>query len=286
MDAWIVNLLNGLSIGLILFLIGAGLSLILGVMGILNLAHGAFYMVGAYVGVTVAGEGANFWLAALAGAMAAGLVGLITERLFFRHLYKQLNEQVLLTFGLIYIITNLTLWIWGPWPKMGTPPPILSGSIGIGDISFPVYRLAVIVIGLVIAICLWWFQEKTRVGAIIRAGMDDKEMTTGLGVNYGLISGAVFFSGIFIAGFAGFIGAPILGAFLGAGIDILLLALIVVVVGGMGSVQGALVGGITIGLIDTFGKAIYPGMGMFTIYLVMIIILLFRPSGLLGRKVT
>lgn len=283
---WIVQLLNGIAFGFILFLLGSGLSLILGFMGVLNLAHGALYMVGAYVGVTVAGEGVNFWIAALAGGFAAGVVGLGIERIFLRFLYKQMNEQVLLTVGFIYILTNAIQWIWGPWPKIGAPPPLLSGSVNIGEFSLPVYRLAIIVVGLLIAGALYWLQEKTRIGAIIRAGMDDKEMTVGLGINYDLVASAVFFSGVFIAGFAGFMGAPILGAYLGAGWDVLMLATIVIVVGGMGSMQGALLGGVIIGVIDNFGKALFPDFAMFTIYLVLVLILIFKPTGLLGRKET
>lgn len=283
MDTLVINCLSALSLGMILFLIASGLSLVMGTMGIANLAHGALYMVGAYVGVTVITVGGNFWFAALMGGVAAGLVALLIERVFLRHLYKQINEQVLLTFGFVYILTNATLWIWGPWPKIGTAPSFLSGSISIGELGFPIYRFVVIVIGLMIAIGLWLLQEKTRVGAMIRAGMDDKEMTTGLGINYELISAVVFSLGVFIAGFAGAIATPILGASLGSSIDVLTLALSVVIVGGMGSVQGALVGAILIGLTDNFGKAFFPEFAMFTIYLVMIIMLLFRPSGLLTR---
>lgn len=284
MEIWITHLINGISFGLLLFLIATGLSLVMGVMGILNLAHGALFMAGAYVGVTLAGEGVNFWLAALAGGMAAGLIGLMMERLFLRYLYKQFNEQCLLTIGFIYILTNIALWIWGPWPKMGTPPPFLSGSVSIGDLSYPVYRFATIIIGLLIAAGLYWLQEKTRVGAIIRAGMDDKEMTMGLGINYDLISSSIFFLGVFLAGFAGFIGAPMVGAYLQAGWPIFLLAMIVVVVGGMGSVQGALLGGILIGLIDNIGKALFPDLAMATTYSALVIMLLVKPSGILGRK--
>jgi len=286
MDVWAVHILNGFSLALILFLIASGFSLILGTMGILNLAHGGFYMLGAYVGLTVAEYGVNFWLAALAAGVVVGLVGLVVERGFLRYLHRMFNEQVLITFGFLYIFTNIALWIWGPWPKMGTAPGFLSGSIAIGEFAFPVYRIVLIVLGLIIAAGLYWFQERTRFGAVIRAGMDDKEMTTGLGINYVLTCSAVFVLGIFIAGFAGTIGAPVLGAYLGAGMETLTLAMIVVIVGGMGTVQGTLVGALAIGLVDTIGKALFPELAMFTVYLVMVIMLLVRPSGLLGRKVT
>lgn len=287
MELFILNLLNGISFGAILFLVGSGLSLIFGVMGILNLAHGALYMIGAFVGWTLAVKsGVNFWLAVLAGGLTAGLLGLIMERGFFRYLHRMLNEQVLLTFGFLYILTNLSLWIWGAVPKTPFTAPILSGSFHvIGDWTYSIARIAITVIGIAVAVGLWWLQEKTRIGAIIRAGMDDKEMLVGLGINYGLVATAVFFLGCFIAGGAGVIGAQLFGANLELGFSVLLLALVVVVVGGTGSVQGALIGGIVIGLIISFGKALFPEISMFVVYLAMIIILLVKPSGILGKTV-
>lgn len=286
MELFVLNVLNGISFGVILFLLGSGLSLILGVMGMLNLAHGALYMVGAFVGWTIARQqGLNFVLAIFAGGVTGGLLGLVMERGFFRYLYKQLNEQVLLTFGFLYILTNLSLWIWGPLPKGPFTAEILSFSFPIMGGVYPTARIVIIFIGVALAIGLWWLQEKTRVGAIIRAGMDDKEMTEGLGISLGVVSTALFVLGAFIAGASGVIGAQLFGVKLELGLDILLLALVVVIVGGTGSVQGALLGGIIIGLIISFGKALFPDLAMFFIYLVMIAILLIKPSGLLGRKV-
>ncbi len=286
MDMVVLNLLNGISFGSVLFLLACGLSLILGVMGILNLAHGALYMIAGYVGWSVAVRyGLNFGLAVLAGGVAAGLVGLLMERGFLRHLYRQLNEQVLLTIGFIYIFMNLSLWVWGPTPKAPFAPSFLSGSFHIMGWSYPSVRIAIILIGLVFAVGLWWLQDKTRLGAIVRAGMEDKEMAMGLGINMDRVFTLVFFFGAFTAGLAGVIGAQLLGVYLNLGWDILLYALIVVVVGGMGSVQGALLGAILIGLIDAFGKALFPEFAMYTIYLAMVIILLARPRGLLGRRI-
>lgn len=164
-------------------------------------------------------------------------------------------------------------------------PSLFSRSIAIGELSFPTYRFVLIVIGLVIAIGLWLFQSKTRIGAIIRAGMDDKEMTMGLGINYKLVCSMVFMLGAFISGFAGVIGAPLLGANLGLGMNILQFALIVVILGGVGTVQGAFLGAMIIGLVDAFGKAFFPVFAMFSIYIVLVIIFLLRPSGLLGRRI-
>lgn len=285
-DLIVINILNGISFGSILFLLASGFSLIFGVMGILNLAHGVLYMVGAYIGWTIAVHyGLNFGLAVIAGGLTAGVVGLTIERVFLRHLYKQINEQVLLTFGFVLILTNLSMWLWGPVAKAPFTAALLSTSFNIGDWSYPVSRVSVILIGLIMAIGLWWLQNKTRVGAIVRAGMDDKEMTMGLGVNLERVSIAIFFLGSFLAGSAGVLGSQLMGVKLELGIDILLLTIIVIFVGGVGSVEGALLGGMLIGLIDTLGKGFFPQFAMFTMYLVMITILLARPTGLLGRKV-
>ncbi|MFC1980006.1 ABC transporter permease [Chloroflexota bacterium] len=284
MDLWLLHFINGISYGMILFLIASGLSLIFGVMGIFNLAHGSLYMLGAYIGLTFVLSGLNFWLAALVGGLSVGIIGIVLVRVFLSRLYKQFNEQVLLTLGFVYIIANVTTWIWGPWPKSIEAPGLLAGSVSIGDFSFPIYRLAIIIVGLVIAIGLWWLQDKTRVGAIVRAGMDDRQMTIGLGLNYGLISTAIFGLGACMAGIAGFIGGPLLGTSPRMGLPILLLATIVIVVGGVGKVQGALLGAILIGLVDTFGKAFFPDFSLFSIYLIFILVLLIRPSGLLGRE--
>lgn len=278
-----INLLNGLSYGMILFIIASGLSLIFGVMGILNLAHGALYVLGAYIGLTVAKHGLNFFLAALIAGVVVGLLGLVLERLFLRRLYRQVNEQVLLTLGLVYIFWNAILWIWGPEARVGEAPHFLQSVIKMDGFGYPLYRLAIILMGAIIFLALWFFQEKTRTGAIMRAGMDDKQMIIGLGVDYGLFSSFIFFLGAFLGGMAGFLGTPIIGIQAGLSMDILLLAIIVIVVGGVGYVQGTLLGAILIGIIDSLGKAYFPDFALFTVYLAMIVILLCKPYGLLGR---
>ena len=286
MEQFIINLLNGLSYGMVLFMIASGMSVVMGAMNIINLAHGVLYMIGGYVGWTIAVKfGAPFVLGLLAGGLAAGFTGLMLERGFLRHLYKQPNEQVLLTFGFVYILTNLSLWVWGGWPRMPFTAKFLSGSFEILGRTYPKARMATIIIGLVMAIVLWWLQDKTRVGSMVRAGMDNKEMAMGLGINMERVFALVFFVASFIAGLAGVLGAQLLGVYNALGLEILLLALIVVIVGGVGSVQGALLGGILIGVIDAFGRALFPKLAMFTMYFTMIIILLVRPSGLLGRRV-
>jgi branched-chain amino acid transport system permease protein len=284
-ETFVLTLLNGISFGFVLFLLSTGLSLIMGVMGILNLAHGAFYMIGAYVGWTIAVQmGLSFLLAVFLGGLAAAVVGLIVERVFFRYLYRQHIEQVLLSFGLIFIFANLVQWVWGPISRSPYTAPFLTGSLKFAGLSYPTMRFAVIVIGSILAVSLWWFQEKTRVGAIVRAGMDDKEMVMGLGINLERVTIAIFFLGSFLAGFAGVIGGQVLGANTSLALDVLLLAMVVVIVGGVGSVQGALLGGTLIGTIDAFGRTYFPALALFTIYLAMVIILLIKPTGLMGKR--
>ena len=285
MDTFVLGMLNGISFGFILFLLASGLSLIIGVMGILNLAHGALYMIGAFAGWSIAEDlGLSFWLAVVIGGLSAGFVGLLIERGLFRYLHNQLNEQVLVSFGLVFVLTNAVQWAWGPIPRGQFTAEILSGSVNFGGYTYPTTRLAIIVVGLALAVGLWWLQDRTRIGSVVRAGMDNREMAMGLGINLERISVAVFFLGSFIAGFAGVVGAQILGASSAQSVDVLLLSLVVVVVGGVGSVQGALLGGILIGIVDAFGKTLFPEFSMFSIFLAMVIILLVRPSGLLGKK--
>ena len=286
MSLLVQNLFTGLTYGMILFLIAAGLSIVIGIMGITNLAHGALYMIGAYVGWTVAVKyHLNYLVAALAGGLAAAVIGLFIQVVFLNRLYKQPNEQVLLTFGFIFILATSTRAVWGATFKMQYTHPALFKTVEIGGIPFSLGRIAILVVGFVIAALLWYVQDRTRMGAIVRAGMDDKEMIMGLGVNLPLVSLVVFFMASFIAGLGGVLGSQLVGPNLGMGTDILLLALVVTIVGGVGSVQGALLGGLLIGVIDTLGKVYIHQIGSFTIYLAMVIILLVRPRGLLGREV-
>lgn len=283
MESLLVNVVNGIAFGMILFLIASGLSIIYGFMGVLNLAHGVFYILGAYFGLVVRSYNISFVFSALAGGLGVGLIGLILERVFLSRLHKQINEQVLLTLGFVYIFSNIARWIWGPYAKLIDPPAFASGSIHIGGSSLPFYRLVIIVAGLAIAAGLWLLNNRTRGGAILRAGMDDREMTISLGVNYGLVATIVFVLGAFVGGFAGFIGLPIVAVHPGIVFDILLLSLIVIIVGGVGRIEGVLLGSMIIGLIDSLGRAYFPEFAYFTMYIAMVIILLVKPSGLLGR---
>jgi branched-chain amino acid transport system permease protein len=284
MDLLTINLLNGISFGMILFLLAMGLSITLGVMGILNLAHGSLFMIGGFIAFSTVKAGGDFWLAILLGSIGAGIVGLIIERLFLARLYQQLDNQVLLTLGLVYIVGNVTLWVYGGRTQIFDPPPILDLKISVGNYAFPFYRAFLIGIGAIAFVVLWWLIEKTRIGAIVRAGMDNKEMTMGLGINYSFTCSLIFALGGFVGGFAGTVAAPFMGIFQGMALDVLLYALIVVVVGGPGSVVGTLIGALIMGVVDAFGKAFFPDFAMFTMYLVLILMLLVKPTGLLGRS--
>jgi branched-chain amino acid transport system permease protein len=285
MEILITSFIIGISYGFILFLLGTGLSLTMGLMKIVNLAHGAIFMVGAYVGLTAARYTQNFLLGVFAGGIASGLVGMLMEVGFLRRLYKRNMDQALLTIGFVYVLINLVQWIWGPLPQSSLVPLALSSSIPIANLKIPVFRLVTIGVGLVAAAGLWFFQEKTRIGAIIRAGMDNQEMTRGLGIRLPVIFTSVFAFGAFVAGFCGLFGAQSLGISLDIGWDVLLLSMMVVVIGGTGSIQGALAGGLLIGLAETYGKVFFPDVAYFTMYALLIIVLLVRPSGLLGRRI-
>jgi branched-chain amino acid transport system permease protein len=279
-------LLNGLSLGAVLFLIGSGLSLVMGAMGVVNLAHGALYMVGAYVGWSVAIHAhANFVLAILAGAAAAGILGLLMHWAFFKRLIGRIDEQILVSFGLIYMLADLVQSVWGPTGKAPFSVPALSGSLTVGGFSYPLIRVVVIGIGVVAAVGLWLLQERTRMGAIVRAGMDDPGMVRAMGVNLKLIAAVLFVVGAAVAGAAGVIGGRIKGAQPTFGVDIMLLALIVVVLGGVGSIGGAVIGAVIAGVTTSVSVVAFPTLSSVALYLVMILVLLLRPAGISGKSV-
>ena len=276
--------LNGLAYGVLLFLLSVGLTLIFGMLDVVNLAHGSFYMLGAYSGLTLIAVTGNFWLALLAAPLAVGLIGMLIERTCLRPLYRRgALDQVLLTFGLIYLFEDLVKWIWGGRIRSIPPPDLFSGSISVLGAIIPSYRLFVIVFGLTIAVLLWLLIERTRLGAVIRAGVFDAEMTGGLGINIKFVFTAVFAFGAALGGLSGVIAGPIQSAYPAMGVTILIPALIVVVVGGLGSLKGSLVGSLVIGQAETFGKAWLPSASMLMIYVVMAGVVLLRPQGLFGR---
>ncbi len=285
MGLFAMQLLNGLAYGMLLFLLAAGLSLIFGIMDILNLAHGSLYMLGAYLAFSIAQYFQNFWIALVLAPLLVGLISLILEMSLLRMTYNRGHlNQVLLTFGLAYVFNDIVRWIWGATIRSLTPPASISGSLEIMGQTFPRYRLVLVFFGLIIAFLLWFFQEKTRWGAILRAGVSDKEMVSGLGINIRLVFSLVFAFGGVLAGFSGVAAGPILGLFPGMDFETLIFALIVVVVGGLGSFTATLGGAIIIGLADTFGKIWFPQASLFLIFAIMAVVLLLKPQGLFGGR--
>ena len=281
---FLAQALNGLSYGVLLFLLSVGLTLIFGMLDVVNLAHGSFYMLGAYAGIATLAFTGNFWLALLVAPLAVGLIGASMERVVLRPLYgRPPLDQVLLTFGFIYLFEDIVKWIWGGRIRSISPPDVLSGSIPLFGGRFPTYRLFVIAFGLVVAVLLWLLIERTRLGAIIRAGVYDAEMTAGMGIDIHRVFTAVFAFGAALGGLSGVIAGPIQSAQPPMGATILIPALIVVVVGGLGSLKGSLVGSLLIGQAETFGKVWLPGVSMAMIYFVMAAVVLLRPQGLFGR---
>ena len=276
--------LNGLSYGVLLFLLSVGLTLIFGMLDVVNLAHGSFYMLGAYAGLATIAALGNFWIALVVAPLVVGAIGAVMERLALRPLYRRSPlDQVLLTFGFIYLFEDLVKWIWGGRIRSIPPPDLFSGSVTILGATIPSYRLFVIVFGLAMAVALWLLIERTRLGSIIRAGVFDAEMTAGMGINMPVVFTAVFAFGAALGGLSGVIAGPIQSASPPMGAGILVPALIVVVVGGLGSLKGSLAGSLIIGQAETFGKVWLPGASMMMIYLVMAAIVLLRPQGLFGR---
>jgi len=283
MTFWIIQTLNGLSFSMLLFLIAAGFTLIFGLMKIINIAHGSFYLLSAYIGLTVLKTTESFLLAIAASSFAVIVVGAAMQSLFLRRFHMKELQQVLLTFGFVLIIADVCLWIWGGNPQALPKPAALRGSVWIGSLVFPTYRIFVILLGVAVAVGLWVFQEKTKVGAIVRAGVDDEEMLRGAGINIQLVFTGVFALGALLAGLGGIIGGPFVGVFPGVDMSMLLLALVVVIIGGVGSLRGAFLGSLFVGLIDNFGKALFPELSLFTLFAPMAIVLAIRPTGIFGR---
>jgi branched-chain amino acid transport system permease protein len=278
-----IQTLNGISLGMLLFMLASGLALITGLMGIVNLAQGSYYLLAAYVSVSVMALTGNFGVAVLGGVLLAALLGLVMQRFFLHRFYKNDLAQVLMTFGFLFVFQDISLAIWRGAPVSPQVPGPLAGPVFIGQIGYPSYRVFIIFVGLAIAIGLWLFVEKTRLGAIIRAGVDDEEMLRGLGVNVPVLFTVVFALGAALAGLSGVLGSPIIGIYPGVDLNVLLLAFVVLIVGGLGSLKGAFLASLVVGLLDNFGKAFFPEFSQFTIFVPMAVILAIRPTGLFGR---
>ena len=279
---FLIQLLNSLQYGLLLFMLAAGLTLIFGIMGVVNLAHGSFYMLGAYLAYALSGYFGSLTLAILGGAVLAALFGLALEWLLFRHFYHRDHlDQVLLTFGLIYIFEELRSLLWGDDVHGVAIPAFLGASIPLTDnLSYPVYRLFMSGVCVVLALGLYLLISKTRLGMKIRAGAFNRDMTEALGVNIKLIHAVVFAMGVALAAVAGMIAAPISSVYPNMGSQVLIMCFVVVVIGGIGSVRGALISALLVGLVDTFGKILLPSVAGMLVYMLMAAVLLWKPEGL------
>ena len=283
MEFWISQLFNGVSYGALLFLLAGGLSLIFGMMRIVNMTHGSYYLLGGYVALTIMWRTGSFVLAVVVGALAIALVGIAQWNAFLKRLSGQELGQVLTTMGFALIFQDLALVLWGGDPYTISVPAALSGSLVVGSLYFPVYRIFIIVVAVLVALVLWLTLEWTRIGAMIRATVDDPEMARGVGINVYRISMVVFALGAALAALAGVVGGGFVGVYPGADFEILPYAFVVVIIGGMGSLKGALIGSLLVGLLDNFGKALFPELSYFTLFAPMAAILAVRPTGLFGR---
>ncbi|MGP9813982.1 branched-chain amino acid ABC transporter permease [Rhodopseudomonas sp. NSM] len=281
-----VQLLNAVQYGMVLFLVASGLTLVFGILGVINLAHGAFYMLGAYLAYWIALITGNFLIALIGGVAIAFVLGLALESVFIRWLYGRDHlAQVLLSFGLILVIDEVRQLLFGKDVHSVAPPDWLSGSLQLTDnLSYPVYRLAICVFCLAVAALIFVVITRTRIGMIVRAGAENREMTRVLGIDYDKVNRLVFATGIALAALGGIVTAPISTVYPGMGDGMLILSFVVVVLGGIGSVAGAAIGALLIGLTDTFGKVFFPSVSGMLIYLLMAIVLLWRPNGILGRR--
>ena len=285
MDAqfWVIQAFNGLSYGALLFLLASGLTLIFGVMRIVNLAHGSYFLLGGYVALSVIWTTGSWLLALPIAALALAVVGLLMERVFLRPLGFDPLRQVLLTIGFAFLFQQLALDIWGGDHLDITPPDVLKESVVLGGLYFPVYRIFMIAMAAAIGLALWLAMEKTRMGAVVRAAVDDAEMARGVGIDTSRVSMFIFALGAFLAALGGVIGGAFLGVYPGLDFVILPIAFAVVIIGGMGSLGGAAIGSLIVGLADNFGKALFPEISYFTLYAPMVLILALKPTGLFGR---
>jgi len=287
MELLVAQLLNGLVYGVLLFLMAAGLSLIFGLMNVVSLAHGSFFMLGAFVGFSIFHLTGSFWLALVLSPLPVVAIGVLMEVLFLRPLYARGHmDQVLLTFGFTFIFYDLVQTVWGKVVLTLPTPEALQSTVHIGVGVFSAYRLFLIGFGFAVAVLLWLLLERSRIGAMVRAGVDDAGMAAGLGGNIPALFTGVFGFGVALAAVGGIAAGPVLGLYPGMDADILIPAFIVIVIGGMGSLRGAFVGSLLIGIADTFGKAYFQSIALFLIYLAMTLVLLIRPQGLFGVKFT
>ena len=285
MALFLIQLLQGLVYSMLLFLLAAGLSLIFGLMNVVNLAHGSFYMVGAFIGLLIYRKLGNFWIALAIAPIVVGFVGAVFERTLLHRLYTRGHlDQVLLTFGLTFIFADLVRITAGTDTFSIPPPALLAENIQLLVGTFPVYRLFMIGFGLALALFLWIGIERTAIGAMVRAAVDNADMARGLGIDVAKLFTNVFGFGVGLAALGGVAAGPIIGVYFGMDNEIIIPAFIVIVIGGMGTLKGAFFGSLLVGEIETFGKAYIPNAALFLTYALMIVVLLVRPAGLFGAS--
>jgi branched-chain amino acid transport system permease protein len=280
---WLVLAVNSVTLGGLLFLLSAGFSLIFGLMKIPNLTHGSFFMLGAYLAASLIGWGLDFWSAALVSGLLVAVFGGMIERFLLRRLAGAELAQVLVTLGLSFMVADVCLKVWTGDPVRIDTPSALRGVTSIAGLGFPTYRLAISVIAVIVAMALWALLDRTRLGAMIRAGVDDPAMARVAGIRVSRLFTIVFCLGAWLAGFAGVIGGPILSVYPGLDQEMLPLALVVVILGGSGSLLGSLLGSFVVGFLYNFGQAMFPELAYVVLFLPMLIVLVVRPQGLFGR---
>lgn len=283
MEDWATQVLSGVTYGGLLFILASGFTLGLGIMKIVNIAHGALYLLTAYIAWSVFQATNSFLLVIAVCCAIGGILALAMYAGLLQRLHQRPLAQILVTMGVTLIIAELGVIWWGGFPRTVERPEPLAGTAHLGVVSFPTYRLFMLGAAIVVGVVLWALLERTRVGALVRASVDDEEMARGMGVNVGRLYFFVFGITGVLAGLAGGIGAPFLGAFQGAQFEVLLLALLVAVVGGLGSIPGAFIAALLIGIIDSVGKSLFPELAHFTLFAPLIILLAVRPTGLFGK---
>jgi branched-chain amino acid transport system permease protein len=282
-SVWLLLAVNSLTFGGLLFLLSSGFSLIFGLMRIPNLTHGSFFMLGAYLATSLIALGFGFWPAAVVAGLLVAAFGALVERLILRRLAGAELAQVLVTLGLSFMIADVCLMVWTGDPIRVDTPPGLRGATSVAGLGFPTYRLAVSLVAVVFAAGLWALLDRTRLGAMIRAGVDDPAMARVVGIRVSRLFTIVFGLGAWLAGFAGVIGGPILSVYPGLDQEMLPLALVVVILGGSGSLLGSLVGSFVVGFLYNFGQAMFPELAYVVLFLPMLLVLVIRPQGLFGR---
>ena len=282
---FITESVNALSQAALLFFLGVGLTLIFGIMRIVNFAHGTFYMLGAFIGYSMARLTGNFWLALALAPLAVGIVGTVFELGILRRLYRRDESAFLMvTFGLALVLGEIIRLSWGPEALQVEPPAAFSGVIFLFDEPFPTYRLFLIGAGVVVALAIWQFLERTRLGLLIRATSQNAEMVHALGIDVNLVRSAVFGIGCGLAGAGGVLAAPLLTASIGMAAEMIIDAFVIVIIGGMGSFPGSLIGAVLVAFVQVFGEYYLPDLALAFMYLVMLLVLVVRPGGLLGKE--